>query len=91
MYFSNTFVFLNPNVSKNIQATMLRCPLPAVLSRQWLNFQEHRGSTLFITSWGVKWGEISAAMVLSTLPPLVLGLLSYRQLAKALTAGAVKG
>lgn len=49
------------------------------------------GSTLFITSWGVKWGEISAAMVLSTLPPLILGLFSYRQLAKALTAGAVKG
>ena len=49
------------------------------------------GSTLFITSWGVKWGEISAAMVLSTLPPLILGMFSYRQLAKALTAGAVKG
>jgi multiple sugar transport system permease protein len=49
------------------------------------------GSTLFITSWGVKWGEISAAMILSILPPLVLGMLSYRQLARALTAGAVKG
>jgi multiple sugar transport system permease protein len=49
------------------------------------------GATLFITSWGVKWGEISAAMVLSTLPPLVIGLLSYRQLARALTAGAIKG
>ncbi len=49
------------------------------------------GSTLFITSWGVKWGEISAAMILGILPPLVLGMLSYRQLARALTAGAVKG
>lgn len=49
------------------------------------------GATLFITAWGVKWGEISAAMVLSVLPPLVLGLLSYRQLARAITAGAVKG
>jgi multiple sugar transport system permease protein len=49
------------------------------------------GSRLFITSWGVKWGEISAAMILSISPPLILGMLSYRQLARALTAGAVKG
>lgn len=49
------------------------------------------GATLFITAWGVRWGEISAAMVLSVLPPLVLGLLSYRHLARALAAGAVKG
>ena len=49
------------------------------------------GATLFITAWGVKWGEISAAMVLSVFPPLVLGLFSYRQLARAITAGAVKG
>lgn len=49
------------------------------------------GATLFVTAWGVKWGEISAAMVMSVLPPLVLGLLSYRNLAKSLAAGAVKG
>ena len=49
------------------------------------------GATLFITAWGVRWGEISAAMVLSVLPPLALGLLSYRHLARALAAGAVKG
>jgi multiple sugar transport system permease protein len=49
------------------------------------------GATLFITSWGVKWGQIAAAMTLSALPPAVLGALSYRYLAKALTSGAVKG
>lgn len=49
------------------------------------------GATLFVTAWGVRWGEISAAMVLSILPPLVLGLLSYRTLARSLAAGAVKG
>lgn len=49
------------------------------------------GATLFVTAWGVKWGEISAAMVMSVLPPLVLGLFSYRNLAKSLASGAVKG
>jgi multiple sugar transport system permease protein len=49
------------------------------------------GATLFITSWGVKWGQIAAAMTLSALPPALLGALSYRYLAKALTSGAVKG
>lgn len=49
------------------------------------------GATLFVTAWGVKWGEISAAMVMSVLPPLILGLLSYRHLARSLSAGAVKG
>lgn len=49
------------------------------------------GATLFVTAWGVKWGQISAAMILSVLPPLILGLLSYRHLARSLAAGAVKG
>ena len=49
------------------------------------------GATLFVTAWGVRWGEISAAMIMSILPPLVLGLLSYRTLARSLAAGAVKG
>ncbi|GEM86604.1 carbohydrate ABC transporter permease [Meiothermus granaticius] len=49
------------------------------------------GSALFITSWGVRWGEIAAAMTVSALPPLVLGMFGYRYLARALVAGAVKG
>lgn len=48
------------------------------------------GATFFVTSWGVRWGETAAAMTLSVLPPLVLGLLAYRRLGQALVAGAVK-
>ena len=48
------------------------------------------GATFFVTSWGVRWGETAAAMTLSVLPPLVLGLLAYRRLGRALVAGAVK-
>lgn len=49
------------------------------------------GAALFITSWGVRWGEIAAAMTVSALPPLILGMFGYRYLARALVAGAVKG
>lgn len=49
------------------------------------------GATFFITSWGVKWGATAAAMMLSVLPPLLLGLASYRYLGRAMLAGAVKG
>ena len=44
-----------------------------------------------IASWGVKWGATAAAMMLSVLPPLLLGLVSYRYLGRAMLAGAVKG
>jgi len=40
---------------------------------------------------GVRWGVAAAVMILATLPPLVLGLLMYRQVGRSLTAGAVKG
>lgn len=49
------------------------------------------GATMFITSWGIKWGATAAAMMLSVLPPLILGFLSYRFLGRALLAGALKG
>jgi multiple sugar transport system permease protein len=49
------------------------------------------GATFFITSWGVKWGATAAAMVLSALPPMLLGLVAYRYVGKALLAGALKG
>ena len=49
------------------------------------------GATFFVTSYGVQWGETAAAMVLSVLPPALLGVLCYRYLARALVAGAVKG
>ena len=40
---------------------------------------------------GVRWGVAAAVMILATLPPLVLGLLMYRQIGRSMTAGAVKG
>jgi multiple sugar transport system permease protein len=40
---------------------------------------------------GVRWGVASAVMILSTLPPLLLGLLMYRAIGRSLAAGAVKG
>lgn len=49
------------------------------------------GATFFVTSFGVKWGQTAAAMVLSIIPPAIVGMLSYRFLARALVAGAVKG
>lgn len=49
------------------------------------------GATYFITSWGIRWGATAAAMVVSVLPPLALGFVSYRYLGRATMAGAVKG
>jgi len=40
---------------------------------------------------GVRWGVAAAVMILATAPPLVLGLLMYRQIGRSMTAGAVKG
>jgi multiple sugar transport system permease protein len=40
---------------------------------------------------GVRWGVASAVMTLATLPPLLLGLVMYRQIGRSLAAGAVKG
>lgn len=40
---------------------------------------------------GVQWGPASAVMLIGALPPMILGLLIYRQLAGSMTAGAVKG
>ena len=49
------------------------------------------GAANFVTSYGVRWGDISAAVVLSVLPPLVFALLAQKYLVKGLSAGAVKG
>ena len=40
---------------------------------------------------GVRWGVAAAVMILATLPPLILGLVMYRQIGRSMTAGAVKG
>lgn len=49
-------------------------------------------SFFFATSGGgVQWGTAAAVMIVSALPPLVLGLVMYRRIAGSLVAGAVKG
>lgn len=40
---------------------------------------------------GVRWGVAAAVMIIATLPPLILGLVMYRQIGRSMTAGAVKG
>ena len=49
------------------------------------------GATFFVTSYGVKWGQTAAAMVLGVLPPLVLGIFAYPYIGKSMLSGAVKG
>ena len=49
------------------------------------------GSTFFITSFGVRWGQTAAAITLSVVPPVIVGMISFRFLTRTLLAGAIKG
>jgi multiple sugar transport system permease protein len=49
------------------------------------------GATFFVQAFGIRWGPMAAAMVMSVLPPLILGVLSYRYFTRGLVAGAIKG
>jgi multiple sugar transport system permease protein len=49
------------------------------------------GAANFVTSTGILWGNISAATVLSVLPPLCFALFAQRYLVSGLSVGAVKG
>jgi multiple sugar transport system permease protein len=49
------------------------------------------GAANFVTSYGIRWGDISAAVVLSVLPPLIFALLAQRFLVRGLAAGSIKG
>ena len=40
---------------------------------------------------GVQWGLASAVMIVGALPPMLLGLVMYKQISGSMTAGAVKG
>jgi multiple sugar transport system permease protein len=40
---------------------------------------------------GVQWGVAAAVMMLSTLPPVLLGLVMYRSIGQSMAGGAVKG
>ncbi len=48
------------------------------------------GSTLFITSWGVQWGNIAAAISLSILPIIIFTFYLQKYLVEALMAGSIK-
>jgi multiple sugar transport system permease protein len=49
------------------------------------------GASLFITAWGIRWGDIAAAMFLSVIPTLAFIFFVQRYLVRGLTLGAVKG
>jgi len=49
------------------------------------------GAANFVTSTGIRWGDISAASVLSTLPPILFAVFAQRYLVSGLSSGAVKG
>lgn len=49
------------------------------------------GAANFVTSTGIRWGDISAATVLSTLPPILFAVFAQRYLVAGLSSGAVKG
>jgi len=49
------------------------------------------GALAFITSSGIQYGQISAAIVLSITPTLALALYAQRYLVEGLSLGAVKG
>ena len=40
---------------------------------------------------GVQWGVAAAVMIVSALPPLLLGMAAYQHIGRSMTAGAVKG
>ncbi len=48
------------------------------------------GASFFVTAWGVRWGEISAAITLSLLPTLIFTFFVQRYLVSGLTLGALK-
>ncbi|GAA2869479.1 carbohydrate ABC transporter permease [Microbacterium arabinogalactanolyticum] len=49
------------------------------------------GAANFITSTGIRWGDISAAAVLSVIPPVLFAVFAQRYLVSGLSSGAVKG
>jgi multiple sugar transport system permease protein len=51
------------------------------------------GASFFFSAsgGGIQWGTASAVMILGATPPMLLGLVMYRQISGSMTAGAVKG
>jgi multiple sugar transport system permease protein len=48
------------------------------------------GTSYFITSYAVKWGDMAAAITVSTIPTLIFIFIAQKSLIKGMTAGAVK-
>jgi len=48
------------------------------------------GTSFFIQSYAVKWGDMAAGITVSSIPTLIFIFLAQRQLIKGMTAGAVK-
>jgi len=49
------------------------------------------GIHLFMTDYGIEWGSITAAGIISIIPVLVLFVLMQRHFVRGLTAGATTG
>lgn len=48
------------------------------------------GASLFVTAWGIKWGDIAAAISLSIIPILIFTVWVQKYLVRGLTLGAIK-
>jgi len=48
------------------------------------------GAARFVTGYGIEWGKIAAASVVSMIPTISVGILGQRYLVRGLTMGAVK-
>lgn len=49
------------------------------------------GTSFFITSYAVEWGNMAAAITLSTIPTALFIFIAQKGLVKGMTAGSVKG
>jgi multiple sugar transport system permease protein len=48
------------------------------------------GASLFVTAWGVRWGDVAATITLSLIPTLIFTFFVQRYLIAGLTLGALK-
>ncbi len=49
------------------------------------------GTSFFITSYAIEWGNMAAAITLSTIPTALFIFIAQKSLVRGMTAGAVKG
>ena len=49
------------------------------------------GTSFFITSYAVEWGNMAAAITLSTIPTALFIFVAQKALVKGMTSGSVKG